>query len=673
MADTKPGRPTNSERLAKIHDEARREFTRAQESQRDERKQCVEDRRFATIPGAQWEGPLAEQFANKPKFEVNKVHLSLMRIVNEYRNNRISVNFVSKDGTDNLQLADACDSLYRADEQDSAAEEAYDNAFDEGTSGGFGAWRLRACYEDDEDDEDDRQRIRLEPVYDADTSVYFDNDAKRQDKADAKHCWVIYSQDRQAYVAEWGDDPASWPKDINTTYFDWCTPDVVYLAEYYRVEEKRETVVFFADPTGKEIKETSPDDERLAELEADLFTEVRRKTVKSRKVRKFLMSGSKILEDQGYIAGKCIPIVPYFGKRWFIENIERIAGHVRYAKDPQRLKNMQLSKLGEISALSSVEKPIFTPEQITGHQMMWADDSIKNYPYALINPIENPDGTTMPAGPLGYTKSAAIPEALAALLQLTEQDMADILGRQQEGDRMLSNISADAVEMIQQRLDMLAFIFISNFSKAMRRCGEIWLSMAKDLYREKGRKMKAIGEAGNVETLELMKPAIDEKTGDLVSQNDLGDANFDVAADVGPSFSSRRDALVSKLTAMMSATTDPQTLKVLQAMIFMNMEGEGLSDFREYYRKQLVSEGVLQPNDEERAAMEEAAQNAQPSPQDQYLMAEAGKSQAQAQESQAKTGLLVAQTEGEQADTIKTLAEADRISREPIVQKGSAQ
>jgi hypothetical protein len=35
-----------------------------------------------------------------------------------------------------------------------------------------------------------------------------------------------------------------------------------------------------------------------------------------------------------------------YGKRWFVDNIERCMGHVRLAKDPQRLKNMQLSKLG---------------------------------------------------------------------------------------------------------------------------------------------------------------------------------------------------------------------------------------------------------------------------------------------------------------------------------------
>lgn len=658
---SKPGRPSNSERLAKIHEEALREFNRTQASQRDERKQCVEDRRFATIPGAQWEGPLSEQFASKPKFEVNKVHLSLVRIINEYRNNRITVNFVSKDGTDNLALADSCDSLYRADEQDSTAEEAYDNAFDEGTTGGFGAWRLRACYDDEEDDEDDRQRIRFEPIYDADTSVYFDIDAKRQDKADARHCWVRYSQDRQAYIDEWGDDPASWPKDIDTAQFDWCTPDVVYLAEYYRIEEQRETVVVFQYPDGREEKVSDPDAERLAELDADLAVEVRRKTVKRRRVRKFLMSGSRILEDQGYIAGKHIPIIPYYGKRWYIDSIERCMGHTRLAKDAQRLKNMQLSKLAEISALSSVRKPIFTAEQIAGHQVMWSEDNIKNYPYLLINSIEGPDGQPIVAGPVAYTESADIPQPMAALLQLTEQDMADILGRQQEGEKMLSNVSGDAVEMIQQRLDMQAFIFMSNFAKAMRRSGEVWLSMAKDLYREKGRRMKAVGVAGNVESLELLKPRLDEKTGELVHDNDLSQAKLDVAVDVGPSFSSRRDATVRALTGIMGMTSDPEDMKILQAMVLMNMDGEGLDDFREFYRKKLVTMGVLQPNDEERAAMEEAAQNAQPSPNDTYLLAAASKEAALAEKATADTAYTQARTVGERADTLKTLSEIGQM------------
>ena len=190
------------ERLQKIHRAALIQFDAIQSALRDERRQCLEDRRFATIAGAQWEGQLEQQFANKPRFEVNKIHLSLIRIYNEYRNNRITVDYVSKDGTENDKLADTCDGLYRSDEQDSFADEAYDNAFDEGVAGGFGAWRLRAKYEDEEDPEDERQRVCIEPIFDADNSVYFDLDAKRQDKADAKHCFVITSLTHAAYDEE---------------------------------------------------------------------------------------------------------------------------------------------------------------------------------------------------------------------------------------------------------------------------------------------------------------------------------------------------------------------------------------------------------------------------------------------------------------------------------------
>jgi hypothetical protein len=181
-------RPSKEQRLAAIHQEALAEFDNIQSALRDERLQCLQDRRFYSIAGAQWEGPLGEQFENKPKFEVNKIHLAVIRIINEYRNNRITVDFVSKEGKEYDKLADTCDGLYRADEQDSGAEEAYDNAFEEGVAGGFGAWRLRTVYENEEDEEDEKQRIRIEPIFDADSSVFFDLNAKRQDKADAKRC-----------------------------------------------------------------------------------------------------------------------------------------------------------------------------------------------------------------------------------------------------------------------------------------------------------------------------------------------------------------------------------------------------------------------------------------------------------------------------------------------------
>ena len=669
-------RMSNDQRIANLHTEALAQFGDIQSAMRDERLQCLQDRRFYSLSGSQWEGPLWDQFENKPKFEVNKIHLAVIRIINEYRNNRITVDFVSKDGEENDKLADVCDGLYRADENDSVANEAYDNAFEEAVGGGFGAWRLRTAYEDEEDPEDDRQRIKIEPIFDADSSVFFDLGAKRQDKSDAKYCFVVTSMTRQAYKDTWGDDPTDWPKIIHQYEFDWCTPDVVYVAEYYKVEEKSETIRIFQNISGEEERYSQADfanDETLEEtLLAVGSLEVRQKRVKRKKVRKYVMSGGKVLEDAGYISGKCIPVVPVFGKRWFVDNIERCMGHVRLAKDAQRLKNMQLSKLGEISALSSVEKPILVPEQVAGHQMMWAEDNLKDYPYLLINPVTDQNGNQAISGPVAYTKSPNIPPAMAALLQITEQDMQDILGNAQGADKMVSNISGKAVEMIQARVDMQTFIYMSNFAKGMKRCGEIWLSMAKDVYTESKRRMKTLTQTGETDVVELMQPTIDQETGEIVMANDLGAAAFDVNVDVGPSSSSKKAATVRALTGMLQITQDPETAQVLGAMAMMNMEGEGIEDANSYFRKKLLRMGVVQPTDKEKEELMAEMQNTPQDPNTMYLQAAAANEEAKAAKARADTVETIANSELRRAQTLETLGKVDESAQNMAITNAEA-
>ena len=663
-------RPSKAEKHAQIHEEALGAFDKIQTAMRDERLQCLQDRRFATIAGAQWEGPLGVQFENKPRLEVNKIHLAVMRIESEYRNNRVSVSFSAKDGTEADDLAEACASLYRADEQDSSANEAYDNAFQEALLGGFGAFRLRTEYEDDESEDDDRQRIRIEPIFDADSSVFFDLDSKRQDKADAKFAYVLTAMTYDAYKAEYGDDPASWPKQIHQRMFDWLTPDVVYVAEYYRVEESTDVIRVYRGLDGSEKKvrqsELDADEDMADELEALGFRELRQKKIKTKRIHKYIMSGSMILEDCGFIAGKCLPIIPTFGKRWFVDNVERCMGHVRLAKDPQRLKNMQISKLAEISAVSSIEKPIFTPEQVAGHQVAWSEDHIKNYPYLLINQLTDANGNPVAVGPAAYTRSPQIPPAMAALLQLTDQDMADVLGNQQQADKMVSNISGKAVEMIQTRLDTQTFIYMSNFAKAIKRAGEVWLSMAKDVYCEEGRKMKGITDGYQVESIELQRPIIGDD-GDVEYENDLSRADFDVAVDVGPSSSSKRASTVRALTGLMGMTADPELTGVLANAALMNMEGEGLKDLRDWSRKRMLKIGAAKPTEQEAQELAAMAQGQQPDPQAQYLQAAAQEAAAKASQAQANTILTLAKSKETEAKIAQMLANMSLAERDQIV------
>lgn len=664
---------SKEQRLANLHSDLLIEFDEIQMAVRDTRLQCLLDRRFCSVTGAQWEGPMGDQFENKPRFEFNKVHMAVIRIINEYRNNRITVDFVSKDGREADQLAETCDGLYRADEQDSGAQEAYDNAFEEGVSGGFGAIRLCAQYVDEDDDDNDQQRVAIEPIFDADSCVFFSLDGKRQDKRDATKCFVLSPMTRRGYMEEYNDDPASWPKDITKSEFDWCQPDVVWVAEVYCIEQKHEMLHIFqgialGDDEPNELKvsdEELKEEGKVEELQALGFREVRQKKVRRRKVHKYIMSGAKVLEDCGYIAGTEIPVIPYYGKRWYVDGIERCMGHVRLAKDAQMLSNMLMSWLAEMAARFDIEKPILTPEQVAGHAVMWAEDNIKKYPYLLLNPIlDEATGQAMPPSQIQYTKAPNMPPAMAALATLAQQALEDLLGNQQAGEQLQPNQSGKAVELIQQRLDMQVFIYMSNFAKTIKRIGEVWLSMNKDLLIEQGRKLKVLHQSGEAGYVELQKPMISEKTGEKYLENDMSEAKFDVYADVGPSSSSRRAATVRALTGLLAMTTDPETASVLQSMIMMNIEGEGLGEVQKFFRNKLVRMGAVKPTPEEAEQMAQEQANQQPDPNAQYLAAAAEKANAEALKATAETQLTGAKISNTEADTVSKLAavEQDRIS-----------
>jgi hypothetical protein len=659
--------------LQDTHRLALRRFGEIWDAVQDEREQCMADRRFAVIAGAQWEGALGDQFKSRPKFEVNKIQLSVLRVLNEYLNNRITVDFVSKAGAPGAdQLADLCDGLYRADQLDSGSDEAQDNAFIEAVFGGFGAWRLRADYEDPEDEDNEYQRICFEPIYDADSCVFFDPAAMRQDKRDAKYAFVLTPLTRESYKEQYNDEPNEWAKPQPGYPFEWASAKHVYVAEYYEIAERKVQVETWLDLKGNTEKYETvalTDDPGLRErLEATGSRREKVRKVARAKVRKLILSGGGVLEDCGHIAGRYIPIVPVYGKRWVIDGIERCAGHVRLAKDAQRLKNMQLSKLGELSALSSVEKPILTPAQIDGHQEMWSRDNIENYPYLLVNPIVDANGNEVSSGPLGYTKSPNIPPAMAALLQMTEMDMKEVLGNQEAGEQIQPNLSGKAIELIQNRLDMQSYIYMANMAKAVKRSGEIWLSIAKEVMLDDERRVKLLDPNGKASYETLRQPVVDEESGQQRLANDLSDASFDIAVDVGPSSNSRRAATVRTLTSMIAIVPDPETQQVLSSLALMNMDGEGIGDARDYFRARMVNMGVVKPTKEEAAQLAKQKANQPPDAQQEYLRAAAEQAVAAAMKARADTELALAKAQQAKAQTAETLAGIDLDEQRHVVE-----
>lgn len=660
-----------SDKLKEIHAELKSQFEDAESAQRDNREQALEDRRFCDIPGAQWEGSLGEAFENRVKMEANKVQTSITRIYNEYKNNKISIDFISKDGADAEDLADTCDMLYRADYQDSNGDEAHDNGFDEGTKGGIGAWRLRAEYEDPYDPENDFQRIVIEPIYDSDSSVYFDNGAKRQDKRDAKRCWVISGIPKDDYIEEWDDDPTSWPKDVSEADWDWTTDDVVYIAEVYVCEEQTTKIRIYADIDGEETRYNEEEFETNERLETELLAKggefVRERPVKRKRVHKYIMSGSKVLEDCGYIAGPNIPIIPFYGIRSYIDNIERIRGHVRMAKDAQRMANVQRSVITETAARGGEEVPIFAPKQVVKHQEMWRKHTQGDrQAFLLADPLEDAQGNMVHQGPLDYTRPPQVPASVAALIEIAEQDMQDILGNTRGREEVAVNRSGIAEEIIQDRLDMQAFIFIGNMAVSLKREAEVWLGMARELYVEVKRTMKGIDELGNTKQVKLNQPALGEN-GEEITKNDISKANLGLAVKVGPSSTSKKAKTIREVREMMQVTADQEMMQILSLIALLNMEGDGLSDARQFVREKLIKMGVIEPNEEERQKLAEEAANIQPDPNAELLKAAAAEAEAKGHKARADAVASLAKAEESKANAVETLAGIDRADQEQVL------
>lgn len=638
-----------------------------------ESEEAMNDRRFVSEHGGQYQGPLEEEFENRPKPEINKCKMAQRRINSEYRKNPITADFIAKDGAIDDELASQLDGAYRSDEQEYGGQEAYDGCADEGFSGGRGAYGLRAVWEDEFDPENEHQRIEFYHIPDADISVAFDMNSKRQDKSDATWGGIVTAMTREAWEDEYDGDPSSWPQGANTEFWEWFTPDLVYIFEYYRVEIGTRKVLVFKVPgdDNEEVRifedeiEEDPDKELMLMLLATGHEHLkdRDREIKVKEVFKYIMDGQRILEGPDRVPGNVIPIAIQYGERYIINGLERYNGFVRVLKDPQMLYNMLVGILGELAVNGTKEVPIFAPSQmpqkLADH---WANANRDQLAYLLAEPLKDGDGKIIPK-PLEFTRAPQVPPALAALINVVGVDIKELLGEGMNQDEIVSNISGKAVELIQQTQDLPHFIFLDNARKARKRGVEIWLAMAKELYVEDGRELRTVGADGNMGQIVIGRKKLDENKA-VQTEFDIRNSNIGVYADVGPASVSKKAAAAREFIAAYStAPPGSEEAFVLLASAFLNMEGEGIEELRPYWRKKLIGFGAIEPNKEEKAeiADQQAAQAAAPPDANQtFLLSEAKKNEATAVKTGADTFKTLAQTEEIKANTVETLADIDR-------------
>lgn len=625
----------NNEKLQTILSRFDRDWAASDEA----RTEATNDLFFSRI--SQWDDWLNEYTTLQYRGQFDVVRPVVRKLVAEMRQNPVDVLYKPKDGAD-PNAADILMGMYRTDMRHNTAKISVNVAVREQIEAGVGAWRLVTDYED-QDPTSNNQVIRRVPIHEACSHVVWDANAKQMDKSDAKHCTIISAMSKDGWEAfaeehdlDEEDIPTFQSPDSNWA-FPWVTKDVYYVAEYYEVEEKKETVFIYQDPmTDEPVSYFKRDIKDVIDEIADRGLEkIGERKVKRRRVYKSLLTNTSILKDRELIAGEHIPIVPVFGEWSFAGDKEVYEGVVRLTKDGQRLRNMIMSFNADIVARSPKKKPFFFPEQIAGYEHMYSGTD--DYPYYLINRTDENNGD-LPVQPLGYYENPEVPQANAYMLEAATSAVKEVATVGVDAEAAGGQVAFDTVNQLNMRADLETYVFQDNLATAMRRDGEIYASMVNDIY-DVPRSVSMTLEDGSEKDVELLSQVVDFQTGRVVTLNDIR-GRYETYTDVGPSFQSMKNQNRSEILDLMSKVP-PGTpeFQMLMLQYFTLLDGKGVELMREYANRQLVTMGLKKPETPEEQEWVVQAQQSKQGQQDPAMV------QAQGVLLQGQADLLKAQND----------------------------
>ena len=626
------------------------------------RLKAADDMMFAWV--SQWSDDFLNESDLGYRGEFNILRKAMRQITTDLISNPVQVDFDPVDETDD-SAADLLDGMYRADMRNNTSQEAKKNANQEVIACGVAAWELRNEWKTNKQG-DERQIIKRYPLYEANNNVMWDPNAKLLDKSDAKYvsCLVAYSEDGYKDLCEelGADDcgNSSFAHPEISYVFPWIDEvKRIYVSRFFHRVKKKVKYLTYVDMFNEETtilkSELSKHEDDLADSGAYLVGE---KEISRWEVTKYIASGEGILNNGGkgeVIPGEHITVIPQYGERQFVEGEEHYEGIVRLAKDPQRLRNFQLSYLADIVSRSPREKPIFTQEQIGGFEDMYeASGAENNLPYLLQHSLD-PNGNPLPVGPVGYVKAPEVPSALTMAIGEARAAVDDVAGAGLPADITDVDMSGKALNALNKRLDMQSYTYQDNHKFAMRRDGEVYASMVAEI-KDTEEEVVLVKLDGSKSKEMINKVELEFNQENGVSQktvNDMTNMSFEVYADVGPSFESVKSQNKEEIKELLnSGTLDMETQTILLNEYLMMIDGTNFKDLREYSRNKLIMLGVKVPESDEEKQMVQQAQQQQQEPDASMVMAQAEMLKGQAdlleqQNRQQEMAISAAKVQGE--------------------------
>lgn len=623
--------------IMKLHDSG---YQRGQVT----RERAADDLVFAWV--TQWDDQLLGGSQLQYRGEFNILRKAMRQIISDLKSNPVQIDF--EPVGDNYNASDIMDGLYRTSTRQNGSLEAFGNAIQENVVAGVGAWELENEYEH----RTQNQVIRRSPLYEACNCVYWDPNASRLDKSDANWCSILtrYSEDGyKDFVEELtGERPATihgfkYPEE--SYVFPWVAEDKrIYVGKFYHREKISVKIHIFIDLMGQpqEVNDDEFEEEENTLIEQG-FTYEECREYERYEVTRYLVSGQEILEET-LVPGECIPVVPCYGERAFIEGEEHYEGITRLAKDPQRLRNFQMSYLADIVSRSPRSKPIFIPEQIQGYERMYQENgSDNNYPHLLQNATDI-NGKDLPLGPVGEMPAQPIPQALAASLDLSRQAVEDVANPGLPQNISDPDLSGKAVIALQSRMDMQSFIYQDNHKHALRRDAEIFASMASEIY-DSPRQVTLTQYDGSRKTENLQQQVLNTQKMKMETMNDVKGIEFEVYAEIGTNYKTEQMEVREDMKEIMNGLPPGDPIRNILLLEYISiMPGMQFDNLRKYANKELIKMGIKEPETEDEMQFMESLQQQPNQPDPAMIAAQAEMVKGQAEQQSAEVRMYDAQT-----------------------------
>jgi len=561
--------------------------------------------------------------AYRGQFDI--IRKAYRQIVSDIKSNPVQNDFVPL-GDEREGSGELLDGIYRASLNHNTSIEAFNNADQETIVCGYGAWVLSSEYVTNRGG-DREQIIRRRPIMEANNTVFFDPNAKLLDKADADYVSVLtaYSEDgyKKFHEEMTGEElEGSWLSSFKHPQQSYAFPWIlgeshqIWIADFYKRELVKDKVLTMTTPFGdtKLVRESG-----LADIEDELLEQGyeieddKTKDIKRWEVTKYIASGKDILKSE-VIAGEHIPVVPEFGEHAYVQGQEHWEGMTRLAKDPQRLRNFQLSYLADIVSKSPRQKPIFTQAQIATFEHMYNETGIENdFPYLLMN-THDADGHAVELGPIAVMPEQKAPDALLQSISLSKEAVEDVANPGLPKDISDPDVSGVALKRLEARLDKQSSVYQDHRRHVIRRDTQIYASMAAEVI-DSPRKVRIELQDGTRKEMEVMQSVFDDESGEMKVINDLRDMEFEVYSDIGPSYSNMQEQTVEELNKMLvNLMPDDPKREMILLKILELMPGGAFDDIRDYSRKQLILLGIKEPETDEEKQMLQQAQQQQQEP-----------------------------------------------------------